>query len=93
MDAYKHGTGLRLATHSLSIQDCVLLVNVLIIKFDLNCTIIKIKNTDQFIIYIRTDSMNKLRGLVTPYMHPSMMYKIEKDFNILSKPFPKAKQI
>ncbi len=89
-DGYRHGEGLRLATHSFSIQETVLLVNVLIIKFDLNCTIIRIKNSDQFVIYIRTESMDKLRALVTPYMHPSMMYKIEKDLSVISKPFPKA---
>jgi hypothetical protein len=37
--------------------------------------------------------MDKLRALVAPYMHPTMMYKIEKDFNVKSKPFPKAIQI
>ena len=37
--------------------------------------------------------MDRLRALVTPYIHPSMMYKIEKDFSVISKPFPKAIQI
>lgn len=37
-DGYKHGNGLRLATHSFSIQDTVTLVNVLMLKFGLNCT-------------------------------------------------------
>lgn len=92
-EGYKHGGGLRLATHSFSIQETVLLVNVLIIKFGLNCTISKIQNSDQYIIYIRTDSMDKLRDLVTPYMHPKMLYKIETDISIISKPFPKAIEI
>ena len=37
--------------------------------------------------------MDKLRALVTAYMHPSMMYKIEKDINVKPNPFPKAKSI
>jgi hypothetical protein len=78
VDGYKHGEGLRLATHSFTIQDVILLVNVLIIKFDLKCTIIKGPKPDQFIIYIRVESMDKLRSLVLPFMHPSMIYKIKK---------------
>jgi len=37
--------------------------------------------------------MDKLRILVLPYMHPSMLYKINKNLNVVSKPFPKARII
>jgi hypothetical protein len=53
-DGFRHGQGLRLATHSFSIQETVQLVNILIIKFDLNCTINKLKDLDQYYIGIRT---------------------------------------
>ena len=31
---------------------------------------------NQYRIFIQTDSMNILRGIVTPYMVPSMLYKL-----------------
>jgi len=77
-EVYNPGGGIR-ATHSFSIKDTVLLVNVFILKFKslrgFNCNITKLKNSDQFVIYIRTDYMENLRSLVIPYMQtPTRMY-------------------
>jgi hypothetical protein len=62
-DCYRIGEDLSLATHSFTIQDVILLVNILIIKFDLKCNIIKIKNTEQFVIYIKVESIKKINSI------------------------------
>lgn len=49
-------------------------MNVLIIRYDLICTIHKQKG--QSMIYISAKSMPKVRELVAPFMVPSMLYKI-----------------
>jgi len=69
--------GLVLCTDSYTIPDIVRLMNVLIgvYKFDLKCTI-HYDTPSQPRIYISKDSMDKLRALVMPHMHPSMLYKI-----------------
>jgi len=73
--------GLILCTNSFSVQDVVRLMNVLIIRYGLECTI-RIKRRQgsaqkiEFLIYIRESSMPLLRTIVTPYFHPSMLYKL-----------------
>jgi hypothetical protein len=67
--------GLILCTDSFSIKEVVLLINILIIKYDINCVIQY--NTKKYPrIYIRKESMYKLRKIVLPYMHKSMLYKL-----------------
>lgn len=73
-DGSRHSNGLRLATHSFTEQDVILLINTLEKKFGLKCT--KQTNNDHFIIYVSAASMNLLKQLVTPYMCPSMLYKL-----------------
>lgn len=52
-------------------------MNVLIIRYGLNCTLQKKKKRDnQYRIYIISSSMPLLRSIVTPYIHSSMMYKL-----------------
>jgi hypothetical protein len=70
---YSHG-GLVLCTDSFTISDTVLLMNVLMVKFRLECTLrYHGPNKTQPRIYIRKESMNKLRALVMPHMDPSML--------------------
>lgn len=60
-----------------SLTDIIYLQHVLILKFNLNCTIFcnnSIKKT--YRIKIKNKSMPNLRLLVSPYMHPSMLYKL-----------------
>lgn len=73
--------GLILCTNSFSLPDVVRLMNVLMIRYGLECTIHikrrpgpgqKIEHT----IYILQGSMPLLRTIVTPYFHPSMYYKL-----------------
>jgi hypothetical protein len=67
--------GLILCTDSNSLKDVILLINILIIKYDLICSL-REHRKNQFRIYISEKSMNKLRLLVKPYMIESMLYKI-----------------
>jgi hypothetical protein len=67
--------GLRLCTNSYSLSEVVLLINVLIIRYDFKCTIHK-AGPDQFMIYIHKKSMDNLRNIVKPFIVSSMLYKI-----------------
>lgn len=68
--------GLVLCIDSYSVSDIVSLINVLIIKYRLDCTL-RYNTTTQPRIYIKESSMPILRYLVTPYMVKSMFYKID----------------
>jgi hypothetical protein len=68
--------GLTLCTDSFTIQEIVLLINILIIKYDLNCTIHK--SNKNYRIYIKADSMFKLHKIVDPFILPLSAYKLRK---------------
>lgn len=70
--------GLNICTDCFSILDIVRLMNVLIVRYGLNCTLQKKKRkvNVQYRIYISSSSMPLLKSIVSPYMHPSMMYKL-----------------
>ena len=70
--------GLVLCTNSYSVKDVVRLMNVLMIRYRLECTIhLKRQNQKvEYLIYIREGSMTLLRSIVIPYLHPSMYYKL-----------------
>ena len=75
-DGSKKRHGLLICTDSYSIEDVVRLINVLIIKYRIECTI-KVRNQDKYRIYIREGSMPLLRQIIKPYMCSSMLYKIK----------------
>lgn len=68
--------GLILCTDSYTIQDTVRLLNVLIVRYGLDCSL-RSPRPNQYRIYIREGSMPRLRALVLPFMHDSMLYKIK----------------
>jgi hypothetical protein len=71
--------GLILCTNSFSLPDIVRLMNVLMIRYSLDCTIhIKRRPSQKIehLIYIKERSMPRLRTIVAPYFHSSMVYKI-----------------
>lgn len=74
-DGARSGNGLLLCTDSFSLKDIIRIMNVLIIKFDLECTL-RTNQHGYFRIAIKTKSMIKLRAIVLPHMHPSMYYKL-----------------
>jgi len=66
--------GVILCTNSFSVIDTIRLINVLMIRYDLVCTLqIQI---GQPLIYITAGSIPRLRSIVLPHMHPSMHYKV-----------------
>ena len=67
--------GLVLCTDSYSLQEVVKLINVLKIKYDINCTIQGYKNKRPR-IHILQESMPKLQTLIKPYILSPMLYKI-----------------
>jgi len=73
-DGSKHNSGFAFCTHCFTLQQVVVLINVLIIKYGLDCTIHYDKSLPK--IYIRKSSMNTFRAIVSPYFHPTMLYKL-----------------
>ena len=74
-DGSHHNHGLDLCTNSFTTPDVVRLMNVLMIKYELSCTL-KYHSSGGPMIYIKAESMGKLRTIVAPYMVKSMLYKI-----------------
>ena len=77
--AQRHG--LIICTNSYTLPDVVRLMNVLMIRYRLKCNLrIKLRDNkkiqNEFTIYIQQSSMSLLRTVVTPYFHPSMLYKL-----------------
>lgn len=66
--------GIFLCTDSYSIQDVVRLMNVLIIRYDLKCTLHKSNGGHR--IYICIKSVRKVVEIVKPYFISSMYYKV-----------------
>lgn len=73
--SYSKGGGLYLQTQSFTIQECVFIMNVLIIKFNLNCTLHLQRK--QPTIYISARSIRKLYPNISNYIVPSMKYKFK----------------
>ncbi len=67
------GGGLYLHTQSFTVKECILLINILIIKFNLNCRLHFQRGLPT--IYISSRSVKKLYPLISQYINPSMRYK------------------
>lgn len=68
--------GIYLCTDSYTSQDVVRLMNVLIVRYDLKCTLHKSSNGLGYRIYISRNSVGKVVEIVKPYLIPSMYYKV-----------------
>ena len=59
-----------------------LLAQIFKTKFGLDCTVQKLSKSkenpskDKYSLYIKVASLPRLKELVLPYMHPSMLYKL-----------------
>jgi hypothetical protein len=78
--------GLLLCTDSYTVQDVVNLQNVLIIRYNLYCSL-RLHNMGQYRVYIYKKSISTLSSIVRPHMVPSMLYKIGLNSE-LSTPTP-----
>ena len=79
-----YSSGITIQTQSFTIQEMVLLINVLIIKFQLECTI---HTQGKYkVLYIKSKSIKKKLYLLLPYIHPTMLYKFKgPQFKLKSK--------
>ena len=68
--------GIYLCTDSYTVQDVVRLMNVLIIRYELKCTLHKASNDKGYRIYISRSSVGKVVEIVKPHIIPSMYYKV-----------------
>lgn len=75
-DGSKVSSGVSLSTNSFTCSELELLCSALKKNFDLNCSIQSAGYTNQFKIYIKSDSMNKLNKIVLPYFVESMKRKL-----------------
>lgn len=64
-----------MCTDSFTLQEVVSIINVLIVRYSLICSI-RENNKGQYRIYISEKSMGKLRAIVMPYMIDPMLYKL-----------------
>lgn len=65
-----------LCTDSYAIQDVVRLMNVLIIRYELKCTLHKASNGKGYRIYISRNPVGRVTEIVLPYLTHSMYYKL-----------------
>lgn len=70
-DGAKHGTSCSFCTHGFSLEDVKILQKVFLEKFNINTSIHTSKA-----IYILSDSIDKFKNLIKPYLVESMLYKI-----------------
>ena len=73
--------GIRIGTDSFSVKDCIKLVNVLIIRYNISTTI-QIQKNGTPRLYIGIRSKELLIPLVKPHMVPSMYYKLGKNLSV-----------
>jgi hypothetical protein len=69
-------SGVRISCNSFTLKEIQYIIQIFKSKFDLNCTIQNIYIKDKYSIYIKSNSILKLREITLPYIHHSMKYKL-----------------
>jgi len=69
-----YNSGVRIQTDSFTEKEVVFIINVLIIKFHLECSIHYQRENP--VLYIKSKSIKKNLHNLLPYMHDSMKYKV-----------------
>jgi LAGLIDADG DNA endonuclease family/Cytochrome C oxidase subunit II, transmembrane domain len=69
-------SGVRISCNAFNLYEVKLLFEALKQNFGLSCNIQNISNTNQYSIYIQSKSIIKLRELISPLIHNSMLYKL-----------------
>ena len=78
-DGSRHNLGLHLSVYAFSYEEVEILIDILKTKFNFKCSVHKLSSIgNKPRIYIWEESMVKLRLLVSPFIIPSMLYKIQK---------------
>lgn len=73
--SFQVGGGIVLNLQAFTTKELIFLMNILKIKFDLNCTLHKSRN--KYVIYIKLESVKKLYPHIEEYIIPSMVYKFK----------------
>ena len=73
-DGFNANKGITLCTDSYCLEDVVRLMNVLIVRYELNCTLHK--SNERYRIYISRHCVDKVIKFVKPHLIPSMYYKV-----------------
>ena len=68
--------GVRIASNAFTLKEVELLVNMLKINFNINCSIQEIHTKNKYSIYIKKEFISKLRSIILPHLHNSMLYKV-----------------
>ena len=68
--------GIKFATNCFTLNEVKLLSTVLSEKYNLKTSIIKTGAVNQYNIYIAKSSLDTFRGIVKPYIHKTMLYKL-----------------
>jgi len=72
-----YNSGLRLQTESFTVNDVIFIINILKIKFDLDCSIHYQRNYRfATVIYIKSKSIKRNLHNLLPFMYEDMLYKI-----------------
>ena len=67
-------SGVRIQTDSFTVEEVIFIINVLIIKFNLDCSLHYQRGNP--IIYIKSKSIKKNLHFILPFMCEDMKYKI-----------------
>lgn len=71
------GVLIRIATYCFTLNEVIFLGNILKNKFDLDICAPRVQTiSNKYSIYIKKNSMDKLKKLVLPHLHTSMHYKL-----------------
>jgi hypothetical protein len=68
--------GVRISANSFTLHEVEYLVSIMKKNFLLHCTVQNIYTANQYSIYIKANSISRLRELVLPHIIPSMVYKL-----------------
>jgi hypothetical protein len=74
-DGAKWNKSIVLGTDSFSLREIIILMNVLKIRYDINCTLQGLSENKPR-IYVLQESFPKLVSIVKPFLIQSMLYKL-----------------
>lgn len=78
--SFVKGGGIYLNLQSFNLKELIFILNILKIKFNLDCTLNKSRSS--YIIYIKVKSVQKLYPYIYKYIVPSIKYKFDYKLNI-----------
>jgi LAGLIDADG DNA endonuclease family len=77
-DGVSNQYGLTLCTDSFTVKDTITLINILKLRFNLDCSLHYYSKCKYPRIYIKASSMNQLRLIVERHIIPFSQYKLHK---------------